>query len=90
LNDVVISAVQLHQSDEMLRRGKAHFDRLYRDGVQTPRIMAVSVHPYLSGVPHRIGYLEQLYDYVLGHDGVLVWTGEEILDWFLAQQNLKS
>ena len=86
LNDVVISAVQQHSSDEMLKRGKAHFDRLYRDGARTPRVMAISVHPYLSGVPHRIGYLEQLYDYVLGHDDVLVWTGEQILDWFLAQQ----
>lgn len=85
LNDVVISAVQQHPSDEMLKRGKAQFDRLYRDGAKAPRVMAISVHPYLSGVPHRIGYLEQLYDYVLGHEGVLVWTGEQILDWFLAQ-----
>jgi allantoinase len=87
LNDVVISAVQQHASDEMLKRGKAQFDRLYLDGLKTPRVMTISVHPYLSGVPHRIGYLEQLYDYVLGHEGVLVWTGEEILDWFLEQQN---
>jgi len=86
LNDVVISAVQQHPSDEMLRRGKAHFDRLYQDSADTPRIMAISVHPYLSGVPHRIGYLEQLYDHVLSHEGVLVWTGEQILDWFNAQQ----
>lgn len=86
LNDVVISAVQQHPSDEMLKRGKAHFDRLYRDGAKAPRVMAISVHPYLSGVPHRIAYLEQLYDYVLGHDHVLVWTGEQILDWFLEQQ----
>ncbi|MFN4352692.1 MAG: polysaccharide deacetylase family protein [Hylemonella sp.] len=86
LNDVVISAVQQHPSDEMLKRGKAHFDRLYRDGAKAPRVMAISVHPYLSGVPHRIAYLEQLYDYVLGHEHVLVWTGEQILDWFLAQQ----
>jgi peptidoglycan/xylan/chitin deacetylase (PgdA/CDA1 family) len=84
-NDVVISAVQGHPSDEMLKRGKAHFDRLYKDGATQPRVMAISVHPYLSGVPHRIGYVEQLYDYVLGHEGVVVWTGEQILDWFLAQ-----
>jgi peptidoglycan/xylan/chitin deacetylase (PgdA/CDA1 family) len=90
LNDVVISAVQQQPSDEMLKRGKAHFDRLYKDGAKTPRIMAISVHPYLSGVPHRIGYLEQLYDYVLSHEDVLVWTGEEILDWFLAQQRDKA
>jgi allantoinase len=85
LNDVVISAVQQHSSDEMLKRGIAQFDRLYKDGLKTPRVMAISVHPYLSGVPHRIGYLEQLYDYVLKHDDVLVWTGEQILDWFLEQ-----
>jgi allantoinase len=85
LNDVVISAVQQHPSDEMLRRGKAHFDRLWRDGATQPRVMAISVHPYLSGVPHRIGYLEELYDHVLGREGVLVWTGEQILDWFLGQ-----
>lgn len=85
LNDVVISAVQQHPSDEMLRRGKAHFDRLWRDGESQPRVMAISVHPYLSGVPHRIGYLEELYDHVLGREGVLVWSGEQVLDWFLAQ-----
>jgi peptidoglycan/xylan/chitin deacetylase (PgdA/CDA1 family) len=86
LNDVVISAVQQHPSDEMLKRGKAHFDRLLKDGATQPRVMAISVHPYLSGVPHRIGYLEELYDYILGHEGVVVWSGEQILDWFLASQ----
>jgi peptidoglycan/xylan/chitin deacetylase (PgdA/CDA1 family) len=90
LNDVVISAVQQHPSDEMLKRGKAHFDRLYLDGAKTPRVMAISVHPYLSGVPHRIAYLEQLYDYVLSHEGVVVMTGEQILDWFLDQQRANA
>jgi peptidoglycan/xylan/chitin deacetylase (PgdA/CDA1 family) len=85
LNDVVISAVQQHSSDEILKRGKAQFDRLYRDGESAPRVMAISVHPYLSGVPHRIGHLEALYDHVLAHDKVLVWTGEQILDWFKDQ-----
>ena len=28
--------------------------------------MAISMHPYLTGVPHRIKYLEMLYDYILG------------------------
>ncbi len=85
LNDVVVSAVQQQPSDEILRRGKAHFDRLYKDGATQPRVMAISVHPYLSGVPHRIGFVEELYDYVLGHTGVVVWSGEQILDWFLEQ-----
>jgi allantoinase len=85
LNDVVISAVQQHGSDEILRRGRDQFDRLYQDGATIPRVMAISIHPYLTGVPHRIKYLEQLYDYILGHEGVVTWTGAEILDWYRSQ-----
>lgn len=85
INDVVISAVQQQPSDEILRRGRDQFDRLYLDGVTAPRVMAISIHPFLTGVPHRIKYLEALYDYILGHDGVVMWTGAEILDWYRAQ-----
>jgi len=82
INDVVITAVQGHGSDEIYRRGVDQFERLYQEGVDQPRIMAVSIHPYLTGVPHRIKYLEKLYDHILGHDGVMMWTGSEILDWY--------
>jgi peptidoglycan/xylan/chitin deacetylase (PgdA/CDA1 family) len=85
INDVIISAVQQHSSDEILRRGRDQFDRLYQEGAIAPRIMAISIHPYLTGVPHRIKYLEALYDYILGHAGVIMWTGEEILDWYRSE-----
>lgn len=85
INDVVLSAVQQQPSDEIFRRGKDQFDRLYLDGAQAPRVMAISIHPYLTGVPHRIKYLEMLYDYILGHEGVVMWTGAEILDWYKSQ-----
>jgi allantoinase len=84
INDVVISAVQQQPSDEILRRGRDQFDRLYLEGAKSARVMAISIHPYLTGVPHRIKYLEALYDYILGHDGVVMWTGEQILDWYRA------
>jgi len=70
LNDVVISAVQQQPSDEIYRRGKDQFDQLYKEGAQLPRVMAISIHPFLTGVPHRIGYLEKLYDYIAEHDDV--------------------
>jgi hypothetical protein len=44
--------------------------------------MAISVHPYITGAPHRIGYLERLYEYIRQHPGARLWTGEEILDWY--------
>ena len=87
VNDVVISAVQQQPSDEILRRGRDQFDRLYQDGAKAARVMAISIHPYLTGVPHRIKYLEQLYDYILGHEGVVQWTGAEILDWYRSQRS---
>ncbi|WP_051383206.1 polysaccharide deacetylase family protein [Bradyrhizobium sp. WSM3983] len=85
INDVVLSAVQQQPSDEIYRRGRDQFDRLYIEGAKAPRIMAISIHPYLTGVPHRIKYLEMLYDYILGHDSVLMWRGEQILDWYKGQ-----
>lgn len=85
INDVVMTAVQGHRSDEIYRRGVDQFDRLYLDGAKTPRVMAITIHPYLTGAPHRIKYLEMLYDYILKHDEVVMWTGSEILDWYLGR-----
>src|SRR5207253_718401 len=31
---------------------------LYAEGARQPRVMAIAVHPYISGVPRRIKYLE--------------------------------
>jgi peptidoglycan/xylan/chitin deacetylase (PgdA/CDA1 family) len=82
MNDISMMALQHHPSEEWLRRGIDHFDRLYQDGERTARVMAISVHPYISGAPHRIGYLEKLYEYIRQRPGVKLWTGEQILDWY--------
>lgn len=81
-NDVVMFTIQNHAAEEFAHRCRAQFDRLYADGAQTARIMAISVHPYLSGVPHRIGWLETVLDYIRGHADVKWWTGAQILDWY--------
>jgi peptidoglycan/xylan/chitin deacetylase (PgdA/CDA1 family) len=85
VNDVVMTAIQQSPADEIYRRGRDQFDRLYQEGTDIPRVMAISIHPYLTGVPHRIKYLEALYDYIISHDGVVMWTGAEILDWYKSQ-----
>ena len=61
---------------------KRQFDRLYREGQTVPRVMAIAVHPFVTGQPHRIGALE----YICSHDGVWRATGWEIVQHFLAQQ----
>ena len=47
--------------------------------------MAISLHPYITGVAHRIGYLEKLYAHLLARPGVLMWTGGQIYDWYVEQ-----
>jgi hypothetical protein len=40
------------------------------------------VHPYISGVPHRIKYFENVFRKLRDEKGVVFWTGEEILNWY--------
>ncbi|MDH4191883.1 MAG: polysaccharide deacetylase family protein, partial [Betaproteobacteria bacterium] len=64
VNDIPMMLLQQHTAEEMLRRGAAQFDRLYAESEHITRVMAISVHPYISGVAHRIGWLERLYEHI--------------------------
>ena len=86
MNDIAMMVLQNHPASEWLRRGIDQFDRLYAEGEKSARVMAISVHPYITGVPHRIAYLERLYEYLGQRPGVLMWTGEQILDWYCGTQ----
>lgn len=85
MNDIAIYALQNHSSEEILNRGKLQFDRLYSEGEENARIMAISIHPYITGVPHRIAALEALFDYIIDHDDVEWMTAKEIGNWFNKQ-----
>ena len=85
INDVVMTSVQVHKSDEIFTRGKLQFDRLYQEADENVKIMAISVHPYLTGVPHRISFFEQLLDYILNHQDVEIMTGKDIYNWYTKQ-----
>ena len=90
INDVVMTSIQTHKSDEIYNRGKFQFDRLYKEADENPKIMAISVHPYLTGVPHRILFFEKLLDYILEHDGVEIMTGKKIYNWYTDQVPFKK
>lgn len=85
VNDITVYALQHHDSDVFLSRGKAQFDRLYQEGADNARVMAISIHPYITGVPHRIAALEGLLDYVGSHDGAAWMTASQIGDWYRGQ-----
>jgi peptidoglycan/xylan/chitin deacetylase (PgdA/CDA1 family) len=82
LNDIPMMVIQHHDSTAWLSRCKDQFDRLYAEGAKHPRVMAIAVHPYIHGVPHRIKYFEAVYDYIRKQKGVWLTTGEGIYDWW--------
>ena len=82
LNDIPIYMIQHHRSPEIFERARDQFDTLYRESTKGARIMCISTHPYISGVPHRIKYYEMIFDYIKQFEGVVFMTGSEILDWY--------
>lgn len=52
---------------------------------QGGRILALNIHPWMLGQPHRIGKLEQVLDYVMGQQGVWSAGAGDILDVFRQQ-----
>jgi hypothetical protein len=44
--------------------------------------MALVVHPYIMGAPHRLKYFHQVLEKITAVEGVIFWTGEQILDWY--------
>ena len=54
------------------------FDVLYKEGAKSGRVMAIALHPYLIGVPHRIGAFDAALKYICKHKKVWKATGSEI------------
>ena len=88
LNDIPIHLVQHHRSPELFERAKDQFDTLYQEGAESARVMAISTHPYITGVPHRIGYFDRIFEYISQFQGVVFMTGSEILDWYRAETGM--
>jgi len=67
--------------EQMLRR---QFDVLYRESERSGRVMAIAVHPFVTGQPHRIVALERALEHICAHPGVWLATGWEIVQHYLA------
>ena len=83
LNDIAMMVVQHHAAGEFVTRAMDYFERVYQEGKERAKIMAIAVHPYISGVPHRIKYFETVLRRLRKQKGVLFWNGAQILEWYL-------
>ena len=55
-NDVAMMLIQHHKAGEYYDRAIDQFEQIYADAAQSARIMALVVHPYIMGAPHRLKY----------------------------------
>jgi len=85
LHDIVLMALGHHPSDQFYTRIMDQFECLYAESVERPKIMAIALHGYLSGVPHRINHIRCALEEVLTRPGVAAWDGAKILDWYKEQ-----
>ena len=84
-NDVAMMLIQHHKASEYYDRAIDQFEQLDADAAGSARVMALVVHPYIMGAPHRLKYFRNVLARIRDHQGVLFWTGEEILGWYLGQ-----
>ena len=62
------------------------FDVLYEDGARTGRVMAIALHPFLIGHPHRSRHFGNALAHISSRQDVWIATGGEIADWYSANE----
>lgn len=83
INDIP-AFVDLKQNAETFGRMICdQFDVLYEDGAKTGRVMAICLHPFLIGHPHRSKYFAQALAHITSRQEVWLTTGGEITDWYV-------
>ena len=82
-NDVAMMLIQHHKASEYCERALDQFEQIYADSADSARVMALSVHPYIMGAPHRLKYFRRIFEVIRKKPDVLFWTGAQIADWYL-------
>ncbi len=87
LEDRFVIQNNLHSEDSWVEQVCDAGDFLLAEAEQQGgRILALNIHPWLLGQPHRIAKLEQALEYLTAQPGVWSASAGEILDAWLAQQ----
>jgi hypothetical protein len=86
-NDVAMMLIQHHKASEYADRAIDQFEQLRQDAAGSARVMALVVHPYIMGAPHRAKYFRKAVEHIRGFGDVVFWTGAQILDWYKSERS---
>jgi peptidoglycan/xylan/chitin deacetylase (PgdA/CDA1 family) len=84
INDIPAFLEMKRTGEEFSRMICDQFDVLYEDGAKSARVMAICLHPFLIGHPHRSKYFDQALAYIRKRQDAWVTTGAEIVDAYKA------
>jgi allantoinase len=83
-NDVAMMLIQHHKASEYSDRALDQFEQIHADARGSARVMALVVHPYIMGAPHRLKYFRRVLEVIRKKSDVKLWTGAQIADWYRA------
>jgi allantoinase len=81
---VAMMLIQHHKASEYCDRALDQFEQIYADAADSARVMALALHPYIMGAPHRLKYFRRVIEVIRNCRDVLFLTGAQISDWYFA------
>lgn len=85
INDLPVFLARHLTPEDFNRMIRAQFDQLYEEGEGHARVMAIALHPFAIGVPHRIRAFADALRYLQGRNEIWFATGSEIAEDFIKQ-----
>ena len=83
INDSAIYVSKTLPGKEYAQMLIDQFKVLYDEGADTARVMGLGLHPFISGQPFRIRYLQEVLTYISQQKDVWLTTSDEIAAWYL-------
>lgn len=82
INDYAAFIERGQDGDAFAQTIRDQFDVLYEDGAKTGRVMAIALHPFLTGHPHRAKHFDKALAHITSRRDIWLATGSEIADWY--------
>jgi allantoinase len=90
VNDIGLFVTNGLRGPDFVQVVKDQLDQLYTDSVNSGRVMALALHPFVIGQPFRRKYLDQALEYVANHPGVWLTTSDEIAEHYARDAMARS
>jgi allantoinase len=82
INDVPTIMGKGTTAQDFAQMIRDQFDVLYEEAADLPRVMSISIHPFITGHPFRMKHFAAALAHIAAHDGIWPATGGQINDWF--------